>query len=40
MGSRAVAEDAELVPVTPHGETKILAERDLSLLASESFSPT
>ena len=39
-GSAAVAEDAELVPVTPYGETKALAERELSLLASDSFSPT
>jgi nucleoside-diphosphate-sugar epimerase len=39
-GSRAVAEDAELFPVTPYGETKVLAERDLSLLADDSFSPT
>jgi nucleoside-diphosphate-sugar epimerase len=39
-GSRAVAEDANLVPVTPYGETKVLAERDLSLLAGDSFSPT
>jgi nucleoside-diphosphate-sugar epimerase len=39
-GSRAVAEDAELYPVTPYGETKVMAERDLSLLADDSFSPT
>ena len=39
-GSRAVAEDAELFPVTPYGETKVLAERELSLLADDSFSPT
>jgi nucleoside-diphosphate-sugar epimerase len=39
-GSDAVAEDAELTPVTPYGETKVLAERDLSLLADDSFSPT
>jgi nucleoside-diphosphate-sugar epimerase len=39
-GSRAVAEDAELFPVTPYGETKVLAERDLSLLADDAFSPT
>jgi len=39
-GSRAVAEDAKLVPVTPYGETKALAERDLSLLAGDAFSPT
>jgi nucleoside-diphosphate-sugar epimerase len=39
-GSQAVAEDAELLPVTPYGETKVLAERDLSQLADDSFSPT
>jgi nucleoside-diphosphate-sugar epimerase len=39
-GSEAVAEDAELSPVTPYGETKVLAERGLSRLADESFSPT
>ncbi len=39
-GSTAVAEDAELFPVTPYGETKVLAERDLSLLADDAFSPT
>ena len=27
-------------PVTPYGETKALAERELSLLADDSFSPT
>ncbi len=36
----AVTEDAELFPVTPYGETKVLAERELSLLADDSFSPT
>jgi nucleoside-diphosphate-sugar epimerase len=39
-GSRAVAEDAELLPVTPYGATKVLAERELSLLADDAFSPT
>jgi nucleoside-diphosphate-sugar epimerase len=39
-GSRAVAEDAELFPVTPYGESKVLAERELSLLADDEFSPT
>jgi nucleoside-diphosphate-sugar epimerase len=39
-GSAAVAEDAELFPVTPYGETKVSAERDLSLLADDGFSPT
>jgi nucleoside-diphosphate-sugar epimerase len=39
-GSSAVAEDAELFPVTPYGETKVQAERGLSLLADDNFSPT
>jgi nucleoside-diphosphate-sugar epimerase len=39
-GSAAVAEDAELTPVTPYGETKAIAERQLSELAGDSFSPT
>jgi nucleoside-diphosphate-sugar epimerase len=39
-GSEAVSEDADQVPLTPYGETKILAERELSLLADDSFSPT
>ncbi len=40
VGSRAVAEDAELFPVTPYGESKVDAERRLSLLADDNFSPT
>lgn len=39
-GSAAVSEDAELYPVTPYGESKVAAERGLSLLADENFSPT
>jgi nucleoside-diphosphate-sugar epimerase len=39
-GSAGVAEDAELTPVTPYGETKVLAERELSRLADDEFSPT
>jgi nucleoside-diphosphate-sugar epimerase len=39
-GSQAVAEDAELCPVTPYGESKVEAERGLSLLADDNFSPT
>ena len=39
-GSAAVAEDAELFPVTPYGEAKVLAERQLSALADDAFSPT
>lgn len=38
-GSAGVAEDAELTPVTPYGETKVLAERGLSQLAGDDFSP-
>jgi nucleoside-diphosphate-sugar epimerase len=39
-GSRAVAEDADLHPVTPYGESKVAAELGLSLLADDKFSPT
>jgi nucleoside-diphosphate-sugar epimerase len=39
-GSQAVTEEAELFPVTPYGETKAIAERRLSGLANDSFSPT
>ena len=39
-GSAAVAEDGELFPVTPYGETKIQAERQLATLADDDFSPT
>jgi nucleoside-diphosphate-sugar epimerase len=38
-GSAAVAEDADLFPVTPYGEAKVAAERELSLLAGDTFSP-
>jgi len=39
-GSEAVAEDAEMYPVTAYGETKALAERSLNELADDDFSPT
>lgn len=38
-GSVGVAEDADLTPVTPYGESKVLAERELSKLADDNFSP-
>jgi nucleoside-diphosphate-sugar epimerase len=39
-GSAAVAEDADQFPVTPYGESKVLAERALAKLADDNFSPT
>ena len=39
-GSGAVSEDADLFPVTPYGETKVQAERELALLADDNFTPT
>ena len=38
-GSAGVAEDGDMFPVTPYGETKVVAERELALLADDSFSP-
>ena len=35
-----MAEDADLFPVTPYGESKVAAERELSKLADDNFSPT
>jgi nucleoside-diphosphate-sugar epimerase len=34
-----LTEEAPFSPVTPYGETKILVERDVSKLATDSFSP-
>ena len=39
-GSQAAAEDADLFPVTPYGESKVNSERGLSQLADDNFSPT
>ncbi|MGH3713000.1 MAG: NAD-dependent epimerase/dehydratase family protein, partial [Micromonosporaceae bacterium] len=35
-----VAEDAPFAPVTPYGESKVLAEWDIVALADDEFSPT
>ena len=39
-GSDALDENASFNPVTPYGESKVLAERDLHELADDDFSPT
>lgn len=39
-GGAFVDETAPFAPLTPYGETKAWVERDLHLLADESFSPT
>ena len=38
-GQDAVAEDAPFNPVTPYGEAKVLAERDLKALETPDFAP-
>lgn len=39
-GSAPVGEDAQFAPITPYAESKVVAERGLSLLADDNFSPT
>lgn len=39
-GEQLLTEDADLRPVTPYGQSKVLVERDLSTLADATFSPT
>lgn len=39
-GEDAIDESGAFNPVTPYGESKVLVERDVELLANEHFSPT
>jgi nucleoside-diphosphate-sugar epimerase len=39
-GDTMLTEEAAFNPITPYGESKILAERDVRPLASDAFSPT
>ena len=39
-GDAPLTEEAAFNPVTPYGEAKVLAERDISALACDGFSPT
>lgn len=39
-GDSMLAEDASFNPITPYGESKIQVELDVSLLATDDFSPT
>lgn len=39
-GDEAVTEEASFNPVTPYGESKVIAEAGISELADEGFSPT
>jgi nucleoside-diphosphate-sugar epimerase len=38
-GSEMLSEDADFNPVTPYAESKVLVERELTLLADANFSP-
>lgn len=38
-GDEPIDESAQFLPVTPYGESKVFAERDLTALADDDFSP-
>lgn len=38
-GDAPIRESADFLPVTPYGHSKVLAERDLTALADDTFSP-
>jgi nucleoside-diphosphate-sugar epimerase len=38
-GAGLLTEESDMAPVTPYGESKIMAERDISALADDNFSP-
>lgn len=39
-GDAPIDESADFFPVTPYGESKVLAERDITALADDDFTPT
>jgi nucleoside-diphosphate-sugar epimerase len=39
-GDEPIDENASFNPVTPYGESKVLAEKDISAMADDDFSPT